>query len=191
MVPDSQQPGYHEHDGFYMRLCMGAGYLRSSASYKGDTATYSGGGVAMNLAFGGSVTPNLVIFGELSMSTAIDPSFKVTGESSMTLKNVTLEMMNLGPGIAYYFTPANVYLSGALTFSQLTVAYDSSDDRDSEDLSDLGIGGSFMIGKEWWISRDWGLGLASMLQLASMKDKGVDTRWFSTAWSLLFSATYN
>jgi hypothetical protein len=179
-----------------MRLAMGPGYLHASSSSRGYTQTISGGGFALNFAFGGAVAPNLIVFGELSGTSAIDPSFKETGSASESWNNTTVSMISVGPGIAYYVPSVNVYFSGAITISQLT-ASDNSDNNsnsDSVDLSESGVGGSFMVGKEWWVTRDWGVGIASMLQLASMKSKmyGMsDSRWFATAWSVLFSATYN
>ena len=49
-----------------------------------------------------------------------------------------------------------------------------------------------MLGKEWWVSRNWGLGIAGGLFTASLKDKNVPgLTWSAGAASLLFSATYN
>jgi hypothetical protein len=177
-----------------LRLSGGAGYFHSSASYGGVTRTLSGVGPAMNFACGGAVLPNLIIFGELSASAAMDPTVNATGSSSTTATDTTVNLYNFGPGVAYYIESLNLYLSGAVTLAWMTADNsnnNSNNNSQSTSLTDTGIGGSFMVGKEWWVSANWGLGVAGMLNLASMKDKTVDTRWFTTSVSFLFSATYN
>ncbi len=184
-------PGFHEHDGFYMRLTMGLGYLNAKFNYLGQDTTISGNGVAMTFAFGGAVTPHLVLYGEMLVNMAFEPDLEYGGTSQpMTGTNVGL--LGIGPGVAYYLEPSNLFFSGTLAFSQVQEsASDSSNSNDSADLTDMGIGASFMVGKEWWVSNNWGLGLAGLLRLASMKMRYEDTRMTATAISVLFSATYN
>jgi hypothetical protein len=59
----------------------------------------------------------------------------------------------------------------------------------------MGVGASFMAGKEWWVSHDWGLGVAGQFRVAWMKAKaefaGSDDTMTATAFAILFSATYN
>ena len=185
-------PGHHLHDGFYMRLTMGLAYLSAKYSEAGQDATISGSGMAMAFAFGVSVTPNLVLYGEFLVTVAMDPTLEVAGTSQHLGFDVNL--FGIGPGVAYYLEPLNMYFSGTLAFSQLTASRSSSSSsssNDSTDVTEMGIGAGFMVGKEWWVSHDWGLGVAGLLHLASMKMKYVDTRMTATGLSVLFSATYN
>ena len=184
-------PGHHLHDGFYMRLTMGLGYLSAKYSQGGQDATISGGGMAMAFAFGGSVTPNLVIYGEFMGTVAMDPTLEYGGTSRHLGFDVNL--FGIGPGVAYYLEPMNMYFSGTLAFSQVTASSSNSSDssNDTADVTEMGMGASFMVGKEWWVSHDWGLGIAGMLHLASMKMKNVDSTMTATAFSVVFSATYN
>jgi hypothetical protein len=103
-----------------------------------------------------------------------------------------LDLFGIGPGIAYYLEPANLYFSGTLAFSQVSQSTDSSSsDDNSTSLTDMGLGMALTVGKEWWVSQNWGLGVAALFHVASMKVKYVDTRMSATALSFLFSATYN
>jgi len=189
--PSGPPPGYHDHDGFYMRLCIGAAYLRASDSYGGQSETFSGSGLSMDFAFGGVVASNLSIFGEIAISSAIDPTYE-SGGTSMTLTNTNLNLVGFGPGVAYYLQPLNLYLSGSVLFSRVTADDSSSNSNNSTlDLTDTGFGMNFMAGKEWWVSANWGIGVATMLQFASMKMRDYDARMTATGISLLFSATYN
>jgi hypothetical protein len=181
-----------------MRLAAGLGVLNAKYKSFGQDATISGGGMAMTFAFGGAVTPNLVLYGEMVMTVAIDPKSE-SGETSQNLTNTNVNLFGIGPGVAYYLEPSNMYFSGTLAFSQVTASDSSSSSSNSNhsvDMTDMGIGASFMVGKEWWVSHDWGLGVAGLLHLASMKTKEVvsgttNDRMTATALSVLFSATYN
>jgi hypothetical protein len=184
--------GLHTHDGFFMRFNAGFGFMSASETYAGATDTYSGGGVTLAAAFGGVVAPNLVIFGELLATTILDPDYRVSGIPGSTALNGTdMSMGSIGPGIAYYFMPINLYLSGTLTFTK--ISFSDSTPRNASGDTNVGIGLSMMVGKEWWVGWDWGIGVAGRLQIASMRDypEGYDARMGATVFSILFSATFN
>jgi hypothetical protein len=177
-------PGYHEHDGFYLRCLIGPGYLYTSATYQGSTLKISGVGASIGFAAGGVVAPNLAIYGELLGTAASNPTVDQDGDSGEL--DGTATVASFGPGIAYYL-PGNSYLSGTLLFSQLSVSGDGFD----EDLTDIGFGAALTGGKEWWVSTDWGIGVAGQLGFSSMKAKDVDTRFSAVTFAVLLSATYN
>jgi hypothetical protein len=188
--------GYNTHDGFFMRLNVGFGYLTASESYAGATDTYSGLGFNYGAAFGGVIAPNLVLYGELFGMTVTDPNYSISnGGGSQNLSGVDMTAFGIGPGIAYYFMPINAFVSGTLVLTKMYFT-DSSSNVSLGD-SDFGFGLSVMGGKEWWVSRDWGLGIAGQLYFGTMSDHptyyGVsyDTRLDAFAFSVLFSATYN
>jgi len=169
-----------------------------SASAGGSSQKISGGGVAFDLALGGSITPNLIIFGTLLGTSVTDPSVTYNGVKS-TATNYTASFSGIGAGAAYYLVPANIFFSGAVLATTLSWRQ-NTDDPSIDDTSystELGIGFEGLIGKEWWVSDNWGLGGAAQLLVASMKDKsGLDVggpvpRWNALAFSLLFSATFN
>jgi hypothetical protein len=187
--------GAHMHDGFFMRLDMGFGYLTASESYGGATDTYSGAGLSYGAAFGGVIAPNLILFGELVGTTVWDPDLQVTGTLAENLTGVSMTMFGIGPGIAYYFMPINSFVSASLLVTKISFTDEVYDVSLGD--TDLGFGLTLMGGKEWWVSRDWGIGLAARLHFASMGDHPevdwvvYDTRLNAVAFSLLFTATYN
>jgi hypothetical protein len=184
----SPAPGYHQHDGFYMRLALGGGYLNASSSYEGSKTILSGGALALSFAFGGAVIPNLIVYGEVVGMSVPDPSRSANG-SSGTMSGTTLYMVGVGPGVAYYLEPMNMYFSGTLTFSRVNLSNTNTNEKLDE--TNLGFGFSLMAGKEWWVSTDWGLGAAAQFQFASMKLRNLDARMTGLGLGLLFSATYN
>ncbi|HEX7509005.1 MAG TPA: hypothetical protein VF550_19685 [Polyangia bacterium] len=179
--------GYHQHDGFYMRVYAGPGYLTASETAGGVTGTYSDWGVTYGAAFGGTIAPNLILYGEFLGTTITDATFSSGG--ALDYPGYDLTLFGFGPGIAYYFEPVNLYLSGTLTFTQIDFSYTGT--SAPADSTNLGIGFSFMVGKEWWVTPDWGIGIAGQFHIATMRDPTYDTRMRATAFSILFSATYN
>jgi hypothetical protein len=180
MIP----PGYHTHDGFYLRLALGAGGAWTS----GAGQKYSGGSVAFGAAFGGAITPHLILYGEFIGHTIPNPTFEAFGTSQSL--DADVDILGVGPGVAYYFMPLNLYVSGTLLLQQVQLSNSNNSDR-SFALTKAGIGCSIMVGKEWWVADDWGLGVAAQLLLGSAKDSYVDARWTSRGVAIMFSSTYN
>jgi YD repeat-containing protein len=195
-LPPSVAPpaGFHEHDAFYLRLALGPSLLR--ASWKMGTSDWSikGIGPAVVMAVGGSLAPNLIVYGELTANFANDPTRNVNGVST-TLNDYQVILAGIGPGATYYLVPANVYFSATLAFSKLSSRYNgpSGSEGSGTELvlfSDMGIGGAFTMGKEWWVSTNWGVGVAGTVRLASMKVPN-DSRATAEAFAVVLSATYN
>jgi hypothetical protein len=84
--------------------------------------------------------------------------------------------------------PLNLYLSGSLLLQQILLDKSYSDGSDGQLATGLGL--SFMVGKEWWVSSDWGLGVAAQLFVASARDQS-GTTWNTGTLAILFSATWN
>src|ERR1019366_3690994 len=166
--------GYgHVHDGFFMRLTAGLGYVTASESWNGEKDTYSGVGATFGAAFGGTIAPNLILFGEFLGTSVAGPAIDVAGGPNPGSGSLSGDMtlIGFGPGIAYYFEPINLYLSGTLAFSQMSFTDNTYGNYNAtSDSTNWGLGASFVVGKEWWVGRAWGIGLAGQLHLASMSD---------------------
>jgi hypothetical protein len=182
----SAGPGYHEHDGFYLRLDIGFG----GTSMKSDDAdvTISGPGGSFGVAVGGVVAPNLIIFGEVFDDIAINPDIQF-GSITASTQDTSAGVVGLGAGLAYYIMPINIYLSGTVAASRLT----ASQHGDEVAHSAWGGGLSLMVGKEWWVSDNWGIGGALQLYGGRIKDNSDSSSatWNVGAIALVFSATYN
>jgi hypothetical protein len=177
-------PPAQTHDGFYAHLQLGGGYPTA----RSPTTHVSGGAVALSLAVGGVVLPNLALFAGLVFHVAIDPDIQVNGVAK-PISGSSLENDSFGAGAAYYLEPANVYLSAALTGTSVQL-YDGSDDQVA--ASNIGLGFQAMVGKEWWVGREWGLGAAAEVTGAWAFDATTaGQRWSAFSYSLALSATYN
>lgn len=184
--PRQAAPEYYDaspHAGFFMRLDAGFGYLNASEA----GLTFSGVGATFGGAFGGAIAPNIIIFGEI-LGTSINNA-DASDSSGAGSSGLDLTLLGFGPGMAYYLEPINVYLSGTLAFSKVYVNYAGTGVSAGD--TNFGIGASFIVGKEWWIGRRLGIGLAGQIHVASMRDPTADARMTATAASLLFSMTFN
>lgn len=178
--------GYHEHDGFYLRAQLGGGYTR--ASVVGEDLAIKGGGAGLNLEIGGAPVRNLILYGKLFGVSSTNPDVEV---GDLTIEgqdaDVSQNYAGVGVGLTYYLMPANVYLSGALTATQLSV----NDDGETIAETDLGTGLHLGVGKEWWVSKNWGLGLGFELALGRVPEKDESAKWNVVNGTLFLSATFN
>jgi hypothetical protein len=177
--------GVHTHDGFFLRLEPGFGYQKASASEGGNDASFSGAAGHLSVSIGGAPKENLIIAGNLFSTAAVDPKAEVNGVERDT-EDLTVGLAGIGPQLTWYFMPANVYVSGTLAMTRLTV-----DNDGEEGETEAGIGGRLAIGKEWWVSNQWGLGVAGYGLFSSNEDKDGGPRWRTWSAGVTFSATYN
>lgn len=186
-------PGWHEHEGFMLRIGVGGGYLNMSAEEGGTEVSVNGPSGIFNIALGGNVSPGLIIYGELFGNAIVDPTVEVNGADFET-EDASASIAGVGVGLAYYL-PANVYFSGTLAASQLRFTQDYGDGTTDEYETDFGPSFTGQIGKEWWVSDNWGLGLAGQILVGSLKDDdedfGGEVTWSTVGFGLLFSATYD
>jgi hypothetical protein len=190
-------PGAETHDGFYLRLHLGYGYTRMSTSSQGSKFKMSGSSTSFGIALGGSLTPNLVVYGAFSFADIADPTITADGLDVDSGPDAAAYMGGLGIGAAYYVVPVNVYFAGTLMASSLGRRYTDPDGIEHTDTSESGLGLELLVGKEWWVSENWGIGAALQLQYGTMKDKDIiqntleAPRWSVTTVAFLFSATFN
>lgn len=181
--------GFHTHDGFFMRVHLGIAATGFSSTTAGMKTSYSGGGSSAGIAIGGTIARNLLLYATAFGTSTANPDYQVAGTSMPTVVG-SIDVAALGPGLAYYFEHTNIYLSAAFGLAGFTMR--GANTRSKIDWSQSGTAFQLMVGKEWWVSRDWGLGIAAELLAASLKDENTPgLTWSAGAGSILFSATYN
>jgi hypothetical protein len=184
--------GARTHDGFYLSLQQGVGYTRMSADSPGLTVKASGLGTPFNIALGGTVAPNLILYGSMIFDEG-NADVSINGISAGSVDNGA-GVVGIGPGIVYYLEPDNVFFAGTLRLSGLGI---SSSRGNTGWSSRGGLTLEGQIGKEWWVSDSWGLGVSAQALVGAMKGRerlapgGEIPTWRVGMLSLLFSATYN
>lgn len=183
-------PDPFSHDkGFFMRLSGGAGYAHAGSRAGSSDVTLSGFAGQLDLAFGGIITPNLALTGELFGMSAFEPTMKF-GSASTRLEDTRFRVGGLGVGLTYYFMPANIYASAAVGIGSAQVRGVGSDFV-VEANTDPGLAINVMAGKEWWIARRWGLGVAVQFMFASLPDDSASENWNVYQIGVSLTATMN
>jgi hypothetical protein len=183
--PAALDPAPHAaRTGMYLHGELGAGYRWLTLNRDDLAVRGAGAGGAMML--GGSIAPNLFFFGELSLVNIVSPTIEASGQS-VVAKDASALLVGIGPGVVYYFMPANVSLGASFLLSRASFAQDGVKVAETK----MGYGGVARIGKEWWVGPRSSFGLNGQLSLASMKDKGEGpSAVFATSFTLGAAYTY-
>jgi hypothetical protein len=204
------------HDGFYLRLGIGAGYMlapttvTTSGSDDETTFTTKGLAVASEFAMGGTVAPGLVIGGGvygISAPSAKADDFKDDGEAIDDLEGEwdMISLSIVGPFIDYYFNPeAGLHLqlavglaSSSVSEGEFKMAGEGSIDTDDETGS--GFGAMLGFGFETWAGEQWSVGglirvlYADTTIEADLPGTSTEADWKtkSVIPGVLFTATYH
>lgn len=171
------------HEGLLVRLTPGVASAAASASVDDTDYTLKGGAGRLGIVGGWSLSPRLVLTGELLGQAVVGPELEIDGAEHTTDDDVTWGVSYAGLGINYYFRN-NLYLAGSAGGLVMTL-----DTSDSEAETDVGFAGKAALGYEWWVGREWGLGVALDLLAGAVPDD--DTDWGVATIGLALSATYN
>ena len=182
-------PGARSHDGVFVRLALGPGYLalvgKKSTTAPGAQGHIRGTSAALDTAVGFAVNDNLILFGELLMSVAPGPSLE---RVRTELSDPMLDALGLGCGASYYLDPSNIHFTAAVLATQLELRGRGS--ADETETTGTGLGLHLSAGKEWWVADNVALGGAA--QVLTAWAGGQDgARWFALGFGLAFTATYN
>lgn len=179
--------GVHTHDGFFLQMDLGPGWLGTSAEQGGTELDLSGGAGQFSIGLGGALTRNFILAGQLWSVAVADPTVEVNG-NEVGEADATLSLTGIGVQLVYYFMPLNLYLSATPSITWLSI-----DDGAASGDSEAGFGMKLAVGKEWWVSDNWALGLNGQFAFSSNDDSeeagapNWDTIWVGAA----FSATFN
>lgn len=188
-VVSANEPRVHDR-GFFLRLSGGIGAASTSTDI-GPIASrqelkLSGPAGEGDFAIGALVGRNFAIHASVFGWNIVDPEVEVNDISSEA-DDVTVGLSAFGPGITGYFGP-NMYLSAAVGAATLS----AEEDRVTVE-SKTGVAFQAVLGKEWWVGRRWGLGIAGAFGFHSVPqdDEDSDEKLSGSSLALRFSATFN
>ncbi|NRF40663.1 outer membrane beta-barrel protein [Pedobacter foliorum] len=186
------QKGPREHKGFY--LSMGLGPVFGPINVNTTVAKYdmSGTGALFDLKIGGAIQENLILHATLLTSGLNGPKITgITGESAKASDKVNVSEFLLGGGVTYYFMPVNVFVSGSAGLGKFSI---DNRDMDYTASTENGFGFQIKVGKEWWVSKKWGLGVAATYGKTSVDSQpspDLREKLNSNRFGIMFSATLN
>jgi hypothetical protein len=182
-------PTDFRHVGLFLRFDFGLGYQGSSTSASATGFSFDsahGGAGELGIAVGGAVKENVLLAAHFWGTAVASPTVTTNGTAFSSGGDFSSSLFGIGPSLDYYFMPQNVYLSvtPSLTWLRFSDAFDSFD-------SSAGFGTRFALGKEWWVGRRWGLGLAGWFAFSFNKEIDGGPTWKTYAGGLGFSGTFN
>lgn len=199
-------PTARRHDGFYLRLGLGAGFMRSVVDFEDVNGTSEvkvrGGGVGFELALGGTVAPGLVIGGGIYTVSASEITWESDAQSVLdrydddTFKGGDGVVGMLGVMLDFYPNPrGGFHVQGGIGLGTLALDHDKDTGFPGENWE--GGGGGLMLGAgyEFWVSDQWSLGGVGRVLMVSGKvrgsesDRDYDAKAIAPA--LLFVATHH
>lgn len=192
----AEKPGAYTHDGFYLRLGLGGGYVHDNLKYEGPTllglaaptGEAQGASFQGDFAAGWAIKPGLVIGGQVYIEQVANPKVTIGGQSySANVSVGTLTMF--GPFIDWYPNAhKGFHFGGMLGVSRITMKDNSNTQLNNEPV---GGGGMAFVGYEWWVGKQWAVGLMGQFAGASMNDSSSNIRHTWTSGGLALSVTYN
>jgi hypothetical protein len=189
LVVPPGDPTIHRHFGFFLRPDLGVGFMATSeptGTAAGDM-TVSGLAGVFGFAIGGAIQENVILGAHVYDGVIVNPTVSLSSGQSATA-NASLTMVGIGPEFTYYWMPSNIYFSGTLALTRISLTANGTDTN-----SNVGFGTRLAVGKEWWVSDHWGMGLAGHASSSWNQDSGGGSQPMLTTWAfaVAFSATYN
>jgi len=189
--------GAHFHDGFYLQIALGPGYLGASASEAGEDLSVEGGAITGSLWIGGSVTPGFVLGGGTLGAVAVNPKVTYTNANDpssnlTTTSEATLQLQMFGLVSDFYPNPrSGLHLQAMLGYAVLSSRRNGQSTTSNSDPSGLGLMGG--VGYDGWVSDDWSIGVVVRVAYAATRydDAGSSLSLPTIAPGLLATFTYN
>lgn len=181
-------PSIHRHDGFYLRLGLGLGYVSDSASENdGTTFKIHGTTIPIDIMIGGSLVPGLVLGGGIWIAPMVSPKVDFEGQTLTISSNYTVQFNQIGPFLDYYPNPhEGLHILGAVTYAGLTLVEDATNTT----LANVkGFGLTAGLGYDFWIGNQWSMGVLGQFSYANLSADSESHQLISPA--LLGSATFN
>jgi hypothetical protein len=185
-LPSRAEAAPETHDGFYLQLNAGIGYLSSSAEVFNTTVTYSGVTLPSALLLGGTVGP-VVIGGGFFGDYAFSPSYEIEGGGAMTpASDVSMTLVGIGIFADIYPDPKKgLHFQPFVGWGGLETTVNGDAGGSDPTGLVLAVGGGY----DWFVSDNWSIGVMGRFAYAplSLDDVGYTT----IAPSLLATFTYH
>lgn len=183
LSPDARAEA-RTHDGFYLHLNAGLGYLSTSAEYRGSEASYSGVTIPSAIYLGGTVGP-VAIGGGIFADYAFSPSEEINGTSTER-DDVSLTLLGIGMFADYYVDP-----HGGLHFQPFVGwgGLEATVDGNSGGSDPTGLVLALGAGYDWWVADEWSIGVMGRIAYAPLSMD--DVSYTTIAPALLATFTYH
>lgn len=176
----------HVHNGFYLRMGLGAGYANLDANAGTPDASVKGSGVTLDLLLGGTPAPGLAVGGGVVLTNVFGPRLTSETGGAHAINNMPVGMVG-ALGDYYLDDTKGVHLQGIVGVAAVQI------DDPTVGTANLLWGPAVVValGHDFWVGDQWSIGPMVRLFWASLKNTDTYINDRHTLWSpsLLFSAT--
>jgi hypothetical protein len=153
--------GKRSHDGFFLRLSLGAVYLHESWNPSGGSpgAVFGGGGTSLEASIGKSVRPGLIVGGLWKIAAVIDPNESYLGTTYIAPGTARL-LDVVAAFVDYYPNPRRGFHFGG---SVGVVTASNVDSYYGTVSTGWGAAASGEVGYETFFSNRWSVGVLAGL----------------------------
>jgi hypothetical protein len=184
-LPSRADAAPKTHDGFYLQLYTGLGYLSTSAELGGSKANWSGVTVPSSLLLGGTIGP-VVIGGGFFGDYAFAPSASVNGQDVPSNADITMTLVGIGIFADIYpDIHKGLHFQPFVGWGGLDASVNGNSGGSDPTGLVLALGGGYDV----FVSDNWSIG--GMARLAYAPLKRDDTTWSTIAPSLWATFTYH
>ena len=183
-----------KHRGFYFSGAWGVNSTNMNVDSKNyGQATYKGTGAVMDLKIGGAITEDLILHATILVQGMTGPKINSDYWGINDIKaddKISISQGLIGGGLTYY-TPENILLSASLGIGGFTF---ENEREDLEFSTDNGFSFQLKAGKEWWVSRKLGIGVAVYYQninVLNQKGNEAEETIKSNSFGVVGSLTFN
>jgi hypothetical protein len=174
--------GYHEHDGFYLRVSGGVASLAvdrstegegtaSSSAYAGDSSSIGGASIFAELSVGGTPFRNVVIAGTL-LGNNLPAAWLDLASGSRLILGSPLWFAFLGPTVDVFPVKSGGFHIGAGAGWAVATA-GVQQDQLFDTIGGGGAGVTLSTGYDAWVSDDWSLGLIGRAVVAQIRGEEI------------------
>ena len=168
------------HDGFYMSLQAGFGYLSTSTDFD---ETLSGVTYSSAVMLGGTVGP-VVIGGGFTYDNAFSPTYKAGGQE-VDLDDVKLYLLGFGGFADIYVDPAEgLHFPIFLGWGGLEASVNGNVGGSDPTGLVVAVGGGY----DFWVADEWSVGPLARFTYAPLKlnDASYNTKQFTVVADIKF-----
>ena len=167
-IPAGANPfGYHEHDGFYLRMSAGGASLdvqrqtagaSGSVAFAGDGSRIQGASLFTELSVGGTPLRGFVVAATLLGNGLPATELRVASGSRIDL-GTPLVFAMVGPTVDVFPDPfRGFHVGGGIGLATSTAGVE---DPIFSTIGGLGAGLTLTLGYDVWTGDDWSVGLAA------------------------------
>jgi len=174
------------HDGFYLQLGAGLGYMSTTAEVEALNVEYKYSSMTFPsaLLLGGTVGP-VVIGGGFTWDYGFSPSVEFDGEEQ-DLEGLTLTLVGVGLFADIYPNPnEGLHFQPFVGFGALSATYEGETSSNDPTGMILAVG----VGYDFWVADEWSIG--PMFRFAYAPLSRDDVSFNTIAPALLATFTYH